>query len=782
MQLLRRFGMLILISVTGVWHTNAQNLLKGRVTDPNKEPLISASISIKGTTKGVSTDINGDYSIQIPKGSHTLVAYYLGFITEEIKLTPEILKSGKLDIKLKENSVLLNEVAIIGKSPVQQIRETPFNVTAVEASKLHNTSTDLNQVLNRTTGVRVRESGGVGSDFSFSLNGFSGNQVKFFLDGVPIDNYGSSFTLNNIPVNMAERVEVYKGVVPVHLGGDALGGAVNIVTKQNIRKYIDASYSIGSFGTHKMSLSTRFATKTGFVFNLNAFGNLAKNDYKVSVEPIDKTGTGKFLPEQKFKRFHDGYKSGTLILEGGVKNKAFADYFLIGMTVTGNHDEIQNGINMNRVVGKAFRKSYGFIPNLKYSKKDLFTDGLSLNISSSLNFSTSHSVDTCSRVYNWDGSYGFRAAPDPNAGELGNKTHYVYDETNWVTTTTLAYQINPVNTFAINHTYINYKRKEEDRYKPKELPGEPVVKKNIIGLSYMLKALDNRLNFSAFSKMYQLDSKLNSSTEVVSSSSNNWGYGSALAYQILPVLQAKLSYEYAYRLPAPIELLGDGIYVKSNVDLKPEKSHNLNIGLAYNQQLSSKHFLGIEANFIYRNAKDFIKNKAIGPNTQYTNEDHIRVTGIDGTIRYAFSNWLQFESNATWQETININKFVGNSSVPNSLYGDQMPNTPIFYSNSDLSLSKHSLFQKEDNLTFTMGYNFVSYFYLDWPSLGDKRTKKIIPEQFTQNASLTYSLLNNRYNITLECLNITDQKVYDYYMVQRPGRSFTVKFRYMLNQ
>lgn len=357
MQIIRKVSLLVLLLTAVSWQVQAQRLLKGRITDAQHEPLISASISIKGTTQGISSDSDGNYEISIPSGNQTLIAYYMGYDSKEIKLTSELLESGKLNIVLKENSIMLSEVAIEGKSPVQQIRETPFNVTAIAANKLHNISTDLNQVLNRTTGVRVRESGGTGSDFSFSLNGFSGKQVKFFLDGIPIDNYGSSFTLNNIPVNMAERIEVYKGVVPISLGGDALGGAVNIVTKQNMRKYIDASYSIGSFNTHKASFSGRFANKNGYLLNINAFGNYAKNDYKVNVESIDKTGTGKFLPPRKHKRFHDGYKSGTLILEAGVKDKSFADYLLVGMTLTGNHDEIQQGSTMNRVVGGAFRST-----------------------------------------------------------------------------------------------------------------------------------------------------------------------------------------------------------------------------------------------------------------------------------------------------------------------------------------------------------------------------------------------------------------------------------------
>ncbi|RYE16642.1 MAG: hypothetical protein EOP51_25420, partial [Sphingobacteriales bacterium] len=80
--------------------------------------------------------------------------------------------------------------------------------------------------------------------------------------------------LNNIPVNLAERIEVYKGVVPVELGADALGGAVNIITDQHTRKYLDASVSYGSFNTSRAALSGRYTdAKTGLVFDFNGFNN-----------------------------------------------------------------------------------------------------------------------------------------------------------------------------------------------------------------------------------------------------------------------------------------------------------------------------------------------------------------------------------------------------------------------------------------------------------------------------------------------------------------------------
>ena len=80
--------------------------------------------------------------------------------------------------------------------------------------------------------MKVRESGGVGSDMQLTLDGFSGKHVKIFIDGVPQEGVGSSFGLNNIPVNFAERIEIYKGVVPVGFGTDAIGGVINIITKK----------------------------------------------------------------------------------------------------------------------------------------------------------------------------------------------------------------------------------------------------------------------------------------------------------------------------------------------------------------------------------------------------------------------------------------------------------------------------------------------------------------------------------------------------------------------
>src|SRR5690606_21573166 len=124
------------------------------------------------------------------------------------------------------------------RSETEQLKTSGFTVNAVDLTPFRNLNTDLNAVLAHTPGVKVRQSAGMGSSSEFSVNGMSGKQVLYFLDGVPLDVYGSAMTLADIPANLAERVEVYKGVVPVSLGSDVLGGAVNIVTGDRPRSYL----------------------------------------------------------------------------------------------------------------------------------------------------------------------------------------------------------------------------------------------------------------------------------------------------------------------------------------------------------------------------------------------------------------------------------------------------------------------------------------------------------------------------------------------------------------
>ena len=202
------------------------------------------------------------------------------------------------------SSQKLQEVLVMPKSQARKLQEQAYTVSVVDLKDMYVQATPLNKILNNVSSVRLREDGGVGSNYTFAMNGFTGNQVKFFLDGIPMDNFGSSFNLANLSANMADHIEVFKGVLPVHLGADALGGAVNIVSRRNAN-YLDANYSIGSFNTHKASVNGAYTDmKTGFTLRGNLFFNYSKNDYKVFAPIVDLT-TGLQSGDAWVKRFND---------------------------------------------------------------------------------------------------------------------------------------------------------------------------------------------------------------------------------------------------------------------------------------------------------------------------------------------------------------------------------------------------------------------------------------------------------------------------------------------
>ena len=132
---------------------------------------------------------------------------------------------GKRHGKHIDKEMKLDEVVVVAGG-VSRVKKSAFNTIAVDTREMQNTTMNLSDALSKAPGLKLRESGGVGSDMSLMMDGFSGKRVKVFFDGVPLEGVGTSFGLNNIPVSYANRIEVYKGVVPVGFGTDAIGGVI----------------------------------------------------------------------------------------------------------------------------------------------------------------------------------------------------------------------------------------------------------------------------------------------------------------------------------------------------------------------------------------------------------------------------------------------------------------------------------------------------------------------------------------------------------------------------
>lgn len=314
----------------------AQNVfhVKGKVSDAgNQQPISFAYVEVRSSEnnsllEGGVTDEDGAFDITLAKmpASCLLVVKSMGYHTDKRDLNAG--SHDNLNISLHEESTTLNEVVVNGLNQAEKVQRLAYNVSMLETSALKNTTFDLATAMDRISGVKIRQSGGVGSDADVTLNGFSGKHVKVFIDGVPMDGMSSAFGLNNIPAGLAKRVEVYKGVVPIELGGDALGGAINIVTDDSRRTRVNASYSYGSFNTHKSQVYAEYTSKKGFHVSLNAYQNYSDNDYKVNIDHythFGPSGNEVIYKDLKVRRFHARYHNEAAILKIGVVDKPYAD-------------------------------------------------------------------------------------------------------------------------------------------------------------------------------------------------------------------------------------------------------------------------------------------------------------------------------------------------------------------------------------------------------------------------------------------------------------------------
>ncbi|RNI28823.1 TonB-dependent receptor [Rufibacter latericius] len=786
------FFFLFSIPFTG----NAQNTgaVSGRVTDSGSKAIEFANVFIKGTEAVAQTNAEGYFSLSAPEGDYDLVISFVGYSTKTALIQIAAGRTTNLGAIVLSGTLDMEEVLVTGKTQNTMVKEEGFNVTVLDAKKLYSTSADLNQALNRTTGIRIREEGGVGSDFSFSLNGFSGKQVKFFLDGIPMDNFGSSLTLNNLPVTMAERVEVYKGVLPIHLGADALGGAVNIVTRSN-PNFLDLSYGAGSFNTHKASINGAFTNPiNGLTFRANAFYNYSDNNYKVLVNPINLV-TSQKEEAKEVERFHDAYKSGTLQLEGGVTGKKYADLFLVGLIASGNDKEIQTGVTMEQVFGARTSRSSSVIPTLKYRKTDFLIKGLDVSLYSAYNMTQFRLVDTTRLKYNWNQETKQTDAAETTRTQLKNR------DNEGLVTANLNYAILPDHSLSLNYVLSDFGRKSSDVEDPQNVTFQypQSLKKQVLGLAWQMKK--KRFNATAFSKLYLLDAhsfegrtdKTNNTTsyQAVETQNQYVGYGAALAGFILPQLQLKASYEHAYRLPEAIELLGDGLFVIGNSLLIPESSDNINVGANYSFTLRRDHQFGVEASYLYRNSGDYIRqfqqqNQPVA--RQYSNFGNVITNGVEGSLSYAWKNRFQMGLNLTYQNIIDKEEFfviekefTGTEINKNWGYDYPIPNTPYLFGNAEVGYSFPDLGAKDNVLTLNYSLNFVEEYYFTPHHLGFNNDD-VIPRQLAQNAMVNYTLQNGKYGLSLECRNLTDSRLYDNFMLQKPGRSFFLRARYFINK
>lgn len=797
------FSLFLSLSVTLVaFAQQSSKSLSGEVIYKNGDPVISAFVYIEQGSKHAYTDEKGQFRINDLK-SKTYEVIVQPFGKDEIRLKADLTNASDfLKIQLEENETFeLDNVIIESKSKGRLTKEKGYSVEVVTTKELALQSLGSNEILDRSAGVKIRQSAGLGSSVNYNLNGLSGNSVRVFIDGIPIRNYGRAFSLSSIPPSMIERIEVYKGVLPGELTEDALGGGINVVLKKEKKTNLTASYTFGSFNTHQADINGNFYhEKTGINTQLSAFYTYTDNNYDVYGDNVyvvnPQSGKVKYVTAE---RFHDAYESKGVKADIGVRDKSWADELTLGLLMSDMDNDIQTGATMDVVYGNRRSERDTKMASLKYKKSDILLDGLDFNTFSSFSQTNRKVIDTIPYMYNWLGEIIRDADGNPinwrnSGGEGGQATLANNKEKNFANRTGLAYEFIENHSLKGNFFYNRFTRDIDDPMLPKaenELLDTRFLSKQIYSLSYDASFFDEKFSTSLFFKYYkqkveltdiQKDRNDNIIATKYDKSISNEGYGLALSYEVHPKVLLMSSAEKAIRMPGVTELLGNTSQnVLPTYTLDPEKSTNVNLGASFGPFIYKKHSLKADVNFFLRDISDMIVrgvSSKIDDKYGFENLGKVRSTGFDLELNYNYNRRLKIItnfSNFNARYNLKYDEF-GSEYI---YYKDRLRNAPYLTLNAYAEYKFPNILKKGNDLSFNYNFSYTHEFFRNWESLASSG-KAIIPTQAVHSLGINYSLMENKLNLGLSAKNITDEQVFDNWALQKPGRSFYMKLTYQI--
>ncbi|WP_128331044.1 TonB-dependent receptor plug domain-containing protein [Apibacter sp. HY039] len=783
----------------------AQYSISGYVYDENFKPVSNTEINLKHSNKIINSQTNEEGKYQffnLESGNYVLI------VKEKNKTQEFQVKINNQNIEF-DPTITLNKEVTLETIKVSKIRSVKselekkgFAVNVIETKEASERNTQTLELLDQSVGVRIRQDGGLGSNYQFNINGMTGNSIKVFIDGLPMETYGGSFSLNSIPPAMIERVEVFKGVVPGYLANDALGGAINIVLKNYYRNNLSASLSYGSFNTTQANFSANYRAKSGFTFKTSMFYNYSDNDYKVWGRSIYNTNPNGTIEYIKARRFNDAYYSYGSITEIGVTKTKWADKFLIGYSNSFDYNEIQHGRFMNRAYMGRYAKRNAHIASIAYNKKDFLTSGLDINFRAIYTERKQLLSDTNRLAYNWNGKpiidLNGRPVRSSYGAQQGTATINHIDRKSASANAGVSYKINNHHSFSFNYLFFHQNRKDNDELRAvvENLYNESnKITKNNFALSYELTAFEEKLKTSLFGKYYMqsiertkpiaVKNELNQDVRVLKkdqSDVNENGYGFAASYLISNSIMIMASAEKAIRMPSEGEVFGNVADNKQeNFYLKPEKSNNYNLGFkAGPYEIGKFHKAGISVNGFIRDTRDRIyefeitKNISVQETYQSKNQLKTMSRGIDLEFNYSYKDNLRL--------FFNLSRFKSfmNNKKETYTYKEQLPNEPYFTMNTNAQYSFKNILSKGSRLILYYNFRFVGEFnsLLIEKLQGADHFK--VPSQNIHDVGITYKFPNQHFMISLDAKNIFDKQAFDNFAVQKPGRAFYVKLNYLL--
>lgn len=648
-----------------------------------------------------------------------------------------------------EKSVTLEPIVVTAKSMDDDYQTGDVNTANTSAfyHKIQRTEfegkiDDLSEVIEKQTGVQVRQSGGLGSFSSMSLRGASEEQVMVYLDGVLLnDASGGGVDLSNISLADVECIEIYRGVSPMNFDRASIGGVVNIKTiRTTPGLQSNASIGYGAFNTQKY---------TGFI-------NHRPGDWDYLI-------SGDYLSSDNDFRFKNDNGTPVNPEDDRWENRRNAglDQFNL-LTRFGRKITPDTRLDF---INKFFSKNQGLPSwnNSEETETDFSTDQ---NISTLKwvkdNVSPLH-LNTCTQV-----DYLFKTeAYDDSKGHIGlGKQKNEYDTQRLSATTYTEYQSDN------NNLQCTLGASDETYTAEDMLSRQTTNKSNRLsttaGVQDIVFLFSHQLQITPGLRFQHIDDELEKAIDDMGNPVEPEDLKDdylmpqmGAKYLLNPNITLKTNISQYHRIPSFFELFGDRGFFLGNPELKSEKGINTDAGVEFHKTFNTlmlKQCTGYGVAFMSR-IDDLISRtydaRGIGKSDNISKAD---IYGTECNLTMEMNPYVSLTAQYTWQDTEN------NSEIK-AFNGNRLPGK---FRHSWLTQARFNV----ADVSFTMAYINEDDMYYDTANLLKANTKSEI------NASLSWILKSVM--LTLEVKNIGNDNYEDFNGYPQPGRSWFCSVKYSM--
>lgn len=414
--------LLILLSIL-TFNLYGQVVLKGKIKDVNNDPLIGASVVVKGANIGTTTDIDGLFELSVPSGQNAITVSFIGYKSQDIPIDGQTF----IELSLEEDRTTLDEVVVTalgftGKKDRSGSTSSGVSNTAIKSSGEPNL---LNSLAGKASGVKiVRANGDPGAGTNIQIRGANtiggSSQPLVIVDGIPMSNdnlYGSGSSrsggvsqqsrINDINPEDVESVQILKGASAAALWGSrAANGVLMITTKQGklnqkMKVSFSSSYSIDEINK-KHPLQTTFGQGAGGVFSAtgaNSWGDKIANR-SGAADDVNTTGQ-RFVGENGQIIYPITKKNSQQIFVDDNFNAVFQKGFITdnNLTFTGGGAKTNNYFSLGLLNQEGIIKNSDYTrATVRFNNQTFMTDKFVLTTKANYVYSNSNRIQQNSNV------------------------------------------------------------------------------------------------------------------------------------------------------------------------------------------------------------------------------------------------------------------------------------------------------------------------------------------------------------------------------------------------